>query len=446
MKEFAGDKQGAGKKETGDVSGRAKDDSRGGQVLGFGGYGAGEGQVAPPDPMAAMRFGHMGAIRMAQSGGVDVTKHVGKSAKGGGGGGASGEKEGLGSLGEVNSGISQKLKKSTGVDVSDAKVVSDPKLEDMGKRGVARDGKEIGVAMPELVGDDELMAHEGIHIVQQRGGSEKGGPSKSNNKKVNSAQSVEEEALRGADLLRDDKRAAVQSATSSSTLWEEDVAPQDDLSESTIDGITVSAEQFLLANEEIAEYVQHAVKKSGGLTGRVEVLSVDEFRAQFVEEGSKNTNPKTQLSYTSEELQELYNEGNPKGFRRGERAMVRQDVSEILQVVVHEGLHLLADPSFKKQLGHGVDEGTTEYFARRSLEGTGTIIDEEQYYDVYLLIDALVGHVGEAALARAYFEGDLAPMKEELENSIQASVFDAFRSAVLKDNLEGYKEAWKIVE
>jgi len=183
----------------------------------------------------------MGAIRMAQSGGVDVTKHVGKSAKGGGGGGASGEKEGLGSLGEVNSGISQKLKKSTGVDVSDAKVVSDPKLEDMGKRGVARDGKEIGVAMPELVGDDELMAHEGIHIVQQRGGSEGEDQdiSDSNAQPTDASLDAEAEAKLGSRTLLGDEKLHVQSVVST-PLYKEETEPSEEVT-SALDGMESGA-------------------------------------------------------------------------------------------------------------------------------------------------------------------------------------------------------------
>ena len=176
MKEFAGDKQGAGKKDTGDAGGRAKDDSRGGQVLGFGGYGAGEGQVAPPEPMAAMRFGHMGAIRMAQSGGVDVTKHVGKSAKGGGG-----------ASGEVNSDIAGKVTASTEVDVGDVVIEEDPRLEEAGKSGVAKDAKTVAVK-PDA--SDSTVAHELVHVVQMRGGSRVSGEGKTPDTEVSQAPEV----------------------------------------------------------------------------------------------------------------------------------------------------------------------------------------------------------------------------------------------------------------
>ncbi len=68
-----------------------------------------------------------------------------------------GEKQPLGTLSKVNPGIAGNLKKSTGVDASNADVVVDPKLQEMRKRGVARDGTKIGVVSLELVKDDKLI-------------------------------------------------------------------------------------------------------------------------------------------------------------------------------------------------------------------------------------------------------------------------------------------------
>ena len=250
MKEFAGDKQGAVKKDTGDAGGRAKDDSRGGQVQGFGGYGAGEGQVAPPDPMAAMRFGHMGAIRMAQSGGVDVTKHVGKSAKGGGG-----------ASGEVNSDIAGKVTASTEVDVGDVVIEEDPRLEEAGKSGVAKDAKTVAVK-PDA--SDSTVAHELVHVVQMRGGSRVSGEGKTPDTEVSQAPEgngkavdVEAEANEGAKAILSGQKFEVH-GKASGPLYEEDeeeaVATTPEVSASDRRKIQKAIDQAKMTEEDEEEF------------------------------------------------------------------------------------------------------------------------------------------------------------------------------------------------
>jgi len=178
---------------------------------------------------------------MAQSGGVDVTKHVGKSAKGGGGAsGASGEKEVLGSLGEVNSDIAGKVSASTGVDVGDVVIEEDPKLEEAGKSGVAKDAKTIAVKPG---ASDSTIVHELVHVVQMRGGLGVSGEGKTSDKEVSQvpegsgkAVDVEAEANEGSKAILSGQKFDVK-GKASGPLYEED----EDSSSSSVEAATRQA-------------------------------------------------------------------------------------------------------------------------------------------------------------------------------------------------------------
>jgi len=123
------------------------------------------GGAGATDLMSAAQAGDPASIKMLQSAGnraIDAAF------------GPEAEKKSLGRLAEVNPAVAVKLARSTGKDVGDAEVKVEPELEASGKRGVAREGREIGVGSESAALDARLMAHEGGHVVQQRGGSEKG--------------------------------------------------------------------------------------------------------------------------------------------------------------------------------------------------------------------------------------------------------------------------------
>jgi len=76
----------------------------------------------------------------------------------------------LGRLGEVSPQLARQVENSTGADIADTRVEERPELADEGKRAVAEGGSVIGVSSDKIVTDLETLA-QGVHIVQQRGGS-----------------------------------------------------------------------------------------------------------------------------------------------------------------------------------------------------------------------------------------------------------------------------------
>jgi len=112
----------------------------------------------------------------------------------------------LGKLGELDAEVANKVKQSTGTDVGDLKVELRPDLVAKGRRAVAEQGVGIGVACDDVLQDSMTLAHEAIHSVQQRGGSEKneqppseeGAQATAGGKKEAAALDAEVEAVRGA--------------------------------------------------------------------------------------------------------------------------------------------------------------------------------------------------------------------------------------------------------
>ena len=156
MKEFANDK-------TSSAPSKARTDADPAKAKAGGGQKGPQSQA--PNLLGGARAGDPWAIRMLQSAGnraIDAALAP------------DGEKKSLGRLAEVNPNVAAKLARSTGKDVGDTEVKVEPELAASGKRGVAREGREIGVSSESAAGEPRLMAHEAAHLVQQRGGAEKG--------------------------------------------------------------------------------------------------------------------------------------------------------------------------------------------------------------------------------------------------------------------------------
>ncbi|MDX9722964.1 MAG: OmpA family protein [Myxococcota bacterium] len=87
-----------------------------------------------------------------------------------------------------------------GVELSDVKLIESPELERRGKRGMAVEGRELHVA-PSSRSDPELLWHELVHLVQQRGGSRA-------DTRAGDSQEAAEEELRGAEPEAEARAAA----------------------------------------------------------------------------------------------------------------------------------------------------------------------------------------------------------------------------------------------
>jgi hypothetical protein len=80
---------------------------------------------------------------------------------------------------------------------------------------------------------------------------------------------------------------------------------------------------------------------------------------------------------------------------------------------LHEAFHLRESDKFKNTLGFSASEGATEHFTRM-LCGPRQIERGEHYVKEREAVEALLAPVGQEALAKAYFTGDIGAINQPL--------------------------------
>ena len=146
MKQFANEKEGPKKKPAGGLDHGVQNARQDKKNHEFGGFGSAGGN-GYANPMEAAQFGHPGAMAMLQSGGARLERKGPRPIPGH---------------------LVVKAQRLLGVDLSGVTLEEEPALAEQGKRGVAEDGRRIRLA-PGGLSDMELIWHEIVHLVQQRG-------------------------------------------------------------------------------------------------------------------------------------------------------------------------------------------------------------------------------------------------------------------------------------
>lgn len=104
------------------------------------------------------------------------------------------------------------------------------------------------------------------------------------------------------------------------------------------------------------------------------------------------------------------------------------------RVLVHEKIHQVSADNLRGEMGAGFDEGLTEYLARRAAgevpsvdlvhdSSTGRLIRlQERYPKGYQreweIVSRTAAAVGEEALARAKFQGEMSSLEKELDRAL----------------------------
>ena len=94
---------------------------------------------------------------------------------------------------------------------------------------------------------------------------------------------------------------------------------------------------------------------------------------------------------------------------------------------LHEVLHSYCSKEWK-QLGWRVSEGGTEHFARVVAAEAG-IKPNDEYPIAVAAVDRLVKHAGSDAVARAFFQGEVAALRAIVDGKRTAGTFDAWCAA-----------------
>lgn len=179
----------------------------------------------------------------------------------------------------------------------------------------------------------------------------------------------------------------------------------------------------------LAAWVQQRVADQITIPGHVTILKSGNF---------KKAQEKFQAS--------LPGGGKVNAFTEGGNIYLGASAGEDT-TIVHEGIHLYAQGSFRGQLGDDFDEGVTEYFARKVVTAMG-VTRGDKYKDQHDVAKVIISVLTDDATAVAYFSGNLDPIRGQyrearLKHDSEATDdWDAFRE-LLKD--KKYEEAKKLI-
>lgn len=138
-----------------------------------------------------------------------------------------------------------------------------------------------------------------------------------------------------------------------------------------------------------------------------------------------------QLRRAYPELSAGERQGVLGNYRDGRTYLDRNQV-RLPRVTAHERLHQLADPRFRAQAGSRLDEGVTEHFAGRIYGDLGLRELPRIYPQEGRVVQQLRARVGEPLLARAYFRGELTPLRHALDGQLGRGRFDDLVGALAR--------------
>jgi hypothetical protein len=168
---------------------------------------------------------------------------------------------------------------------------------------------------------------------------------------------------------------------------------------------------FLDSSPFFKTLVEEKVKGGTKAAGHVHIHDPAGFKKVAVDYYMSRLNGATGTTFTKEEAEER--EPDTNAFRDGSEIHLHQDRGEP-GTAVHESMHLFSNTEYRDQLGLNVNEGTTEYFAKK-LCAEQKIKRGDFYPDQYRSVKKLVGAVGEDTVTNAFFKGDIDALRTAVD-------------------------------
>lgn len=109
-------------------------------------------------------------------------------------------------------------------------------------------------------------------------------------------------------------------------------------------------------------------------------------------------------------------------FKNG-RTFVNSEGRQIQTTVSHERLHQLSHNEFRSRAGSKLDEGLTEHFSGKIYSDLALKDAPAVYRQEQRLIKMMQARAGEGPLAKAYFTGNVAPLRQSLDDQLGRGAF-----------------------
>jgi len=193
-------------------------------------------------------------------------------------------------------------------------------------------------------------------------------------------------------------------------VFKEGVTAEDNKSHTRAD----KADEFI--RQHLSAFVGDAVKAGRKVEGQVAVVDgtewADAYNREFGDDGEEaSTNAFVERS-TARTIWIHKTRGNAG-------------------TIIHEGVHKYTVPAFITDVGFNFNEGVTEYFTRKVTSALG--YRRGNYESNFLVAKKFADFVGDSALAKAYFDGDVAALITAYGAKIEAksSIFSSMQTMMM---------------
>jgi WXG100 family type VII secretion target len=161
---------------------------------------------------------------------------------------------------------------------------------------------------------------------------------------------------------------------------------------------TKAADADAYIQDQLKDYLGNAVKDGRKISGSVAVVGDSDWDVAGIAHYGESV-------WNSGKRDDINGFVDSKG-----RVWIHKDRGNA-GTMIHEGVHKYATDDVLN-LSQPLNEGVTEFFARKVAQGADPSISRSNYQGNYDLTAALVDKVGEATVAKAYFDGDVAGLKD----------------------------------
>ena len=294
-----------------------------------------------------------------------------------------------------------------------------------------------GAYAPGSVAGDALVAHELAHVVQQGGaGPAEHAVQRKRGDDDTAAESHADDVARGAveslhgggekkgvlRSLKDAFKTDLSLKRCPRTAPAPTALPSGSLTPGGTPTHTTGAQldTYMSASATVSAFVAPAIASGQLATGHVHFLNAADFITRFVAYSVGKRGP-SGTTLTDADARAL--EPNVEAYRDGADICVHQDRGDAY-TVVHEGIHLYSHSGYRTPLGFNINEGTTEWLARKVIADNSLGLVSAHYPNQHASIVKLAAKGGNAAVMRAYFQGDVAGLRTAIDTATSAGTFD----------------------
>jgi hypothetical protein len=142
------------------------------------------------------------------------------------------------------------------------------------------------------------------------------------------------------------------------------------------------------------------------------------FAKAWLEYAQRSINPATDRNFSEDEAKSWLATKGVRAFQDEDKGVIhiRKERAD-LGTQIHEAMHAHSDDRWRGKMNYAVNEGVTEYFTRKVGPEVEVHRDDSSFLREYTSATHLVTIATEPVVAAAYFDGDLASLKNAVDGA-----------------------------